>query len=320
MKKYILFIITLPNVTVFAQQTSQYTQYLFNKYGYNPAAAGSNINSGIEVIVGGRQQWVGFENAPTTNFFSANYTIKPERSYKRWHNFGLYLSRDKAGIFRSESYYVSYTLHLPLNKRYNLSFGIFAGARNVALDRNIISTSDPVYGATYSNYFFIYPDFIPGIRLYSKKFFLDLSIQQLYKNRLSQNNKQIGNKSVLAQQLYISLGKKIFLDNGFTVVPSINIHSSFVNIPSMELNVMGYYNKRIGIGASVRNKDFICGIFQIRFFKNMTAGFSYDYSISRLNRATPNTFEFMLGVTPMMNSMSPEKGKHNVAKCPNFDF
>lgn len=318
--RILIYIITFFSLVSFAQQTTQYTQFTFNKYGYNPAAAGSNINSGIEVIVGGRQQWIGFDNAPRTNFLSANYTIKPQRSYKRWHNFGLYLSRDKAGIFRSESYYLSYTLHLPLTNKYNISFGIFAGVRNFALDRGIISTSDPVYGATYPSYFLAYPDFIPGIRLYSKKLFIDVSIQQLYKNRLSQGDKQIGNKSVLAQQLYITLGKKFFLDNEFTIVPAINVHSSFVNIPSMELNVMAYYKKRIGIGATIRNKDFISGIFQIRFFKNMTAGFAYDYSINRLNRATPNTIEFMLGITPMMTAMGAEKGKHNVAKCPNFDF
>ena len=320
MMKYILSIFLLFSLTMIGQQTTQFTQFIFNKYGYNPAAAGTNINSGIEVIVGGRKQWIGFENAPTSNFLSFNYTIKPQRSYKRWHNVGLYLSRDKAGIFRSESYYVSYALHLPITNKYKISFGVFAGARNFALDRGVISMDDPVYGATYPNYFLAYPDFIPGIRIYSKKIFLDISIQQLYKNRLAQGDKQIGNKSVLAQQLYVSYGKKFFLDNGFTIVPAINIHSSFMYIPSMELNVMAYYKKRIGIGATIRNKDFISGIFQVRFYKIMTAGFSYDYSINRLNRSTPNTIEFMLGITPMMTAMGTEKGKHNVAKCPNFDF
>lgn len=318
--KYILYIFLFFSLTIIGQQTTQFTQFTFNKYGYNPAAAGTNINSGIEVIVGGRKQWIGFENAPTTNFLSFNYTIKPQRSYKRWHNVGFYMSREKVGIFRNESYYLSYTLHLPLSKRLNMSFGVFAGVRNLALDRKIISMDDPVYGATYSNYFLAYPDFIPGVRIYSKKMFFDVSIQQIYKNRQVQGNKQIGNKSVLVQQLYVSFGRKFILENDFVIVPAINLHSSFLNIPSVEGNIMAYYKKRIGIGATLRNKDFISGIFQIRFFKNMTAGFSYDYSINRLNPATPNTIEVMLGLTPMMSAMGAEKGKHNVAKCPNFDF
>ena len=135
-----------------------------------------------------------------------------------------------------------------------------------------------------------------------------------------QGDKQIGNKSILVPQLYTTFGKKFFLDNGFTVVPAVNVHSSFIGVPSIELNVMAYYAKRIGIGASIRNKDFISGIFQIRFLKNLTAGFSYDYSINRLNSTATNSLEFMIGLTPMMSAMDANKGRHSVAKCPNFDF
>lgn len=314
---YILLFLCLKN---FSQQTSQFTQFTFNKYVYNPAAAGTNINAGLEVILGTRKQWVGFENSPRTNFLSANYTFKPKRSYKRWHNVGLYMSKEKAGIFRNEGYYASYTLHMPMTNKYNMSFGIFAGVRNLAMDRNFISMADPVYGASYPGFFFAYPDFIPGIRVYSKKIFFDVSIQQLYKNRQVQGNKQIGNKSFLAPQLYVSFGKKFYLDNGLTLVPAVNLHSSFTNIPSIEINMMTYYRKRIGLGVTLRNKDFISGIFQVRFFKNVTAGFSYDYSINRMNSIAPNSLEFMIGLTPMMGSMGADKGNHNVAKCPNFDF
>jgi type IX secretion system PorP/SprF family membrane protein len=318
--RYYLYIIIFLCLKGFCQQTPQYTQFTFNKYGYNPAAAGTNINGGIEVMVGTRKQWVGFEHAPFTNFLSVNYTIKPERSYKRWHNVGFYMSKEQAGIFRSEGYYLSYTLHLPITKRYNMSFGVFGGVRNLAMDRNIISMSDPVYAASYPNFFFAYPDFIPGIRIYSKKMFFDVSVQQIFKVRQVQGDKQIGNKSVLTPQLYMSYGRKFKLDNGIMLVPALNVHSSFLNIPSMELNVMAYYRKRIGVGATIRNKDFISGILQVRILKNVVAGFAYDYSISRVHSVAPNTVEFMIGLTPMMTDKNADKASHSVAKCPNFDF
>lgn len=318
--KYLVYIILFFCVKSVAQQTGQYTQFTFNKYGYNPAAAGTNINGKLEIILGTRKQWIGFERSPSTNFMSVNYTFKPERSYKRWHNIGVYTSKEKAGIFRNEGYYLSYTLHLPLTNKYNMSFGVFAGVRNLAMDRNVISKSDPVYGVSYPNYFFTYPDFIPGIRIYSKKMFFDVSVQQVFKTRQTQGNKQIGNKSLLVPQLYVSYGKKFFLDNGLTVVPAVNLHSSFTNIPSIEINTMVYYKKRIGVGATIRNKDFISGIFQVRLIKNITAGFSYDYSINRMNSVAPNSLEFMIGLTPMISSMGADKGNHSVAKCPNFDF
>ena len=318
--KYFLYIFLFLQLTGIAQQTGQYTQFTFNSYGYNPAAAGSNINGKLEVITGLRKQWIGFDYAPASNFISANYTFKPERSYKRWHNAGVYLSQEKAGIFQNVGLYGSYTLHLPITNKYNMSFGIFAGVKRFALARGTISESDPVYAATYPSYFYAYPDFIPGIRIYSKKMFFDVSVQQIFKVRQVQGDKQIGNKSVLTPQLYLSYGKRIYMDNGFVVVPAINVHSSFTNIPSVELNIMAYYRKRIGVGATIRNKDFISGIVQLRIWQNVTAGFSYDYSINRIHSVATNSLEFMIGVTPIFASMGPDRGKHNVAKCPNFDF
>ena len=318
--KYSIYIFLFFCLKCISQQTGQYTQFTFNKYGYNPAAAGSNINGKLEVITGIRKQWVGFDNAPASNFISANYTIKPERSYKRWHNVGVYMSQEKMGIFKNESVYASYTVHLPITNKYFMSFGVFAGIRKFGMSKGTISQDDPVYGVTSANYFYAYPDFIPGIRIYSKKMFFDVSVQQVFKVRQVQGDKQIGNKSVLTPQLYMTYGKKMFLDNGITLVPAINLHSSFTNIPSMELNVMAYYRKRIGVGATIRNKDFISGIFQIRFWQNVTAGFAYDYSINRIHSTATNSLEFMIGVTPMFTAMGPDKGSRSVAKCPNFDF
>ena len=317
--KHILLIILFYSTGCFSQQTGQFTQYTFNKYGYNPAAAGTNINAKLEIITGIRKQWVGFDNAPASNFFSANYTLKPERSYKRWHNVGVYLAQEKVGVFQNVGLYGSYTLHMPLTNKYNISFGIFVGVKRFSIANNAISPNDPVYGVTSTTSFYAYPDIIPGIRLYSKKMFFDVSVQQIYKNRQEQGNKQIGHQSFLTHQLYLTYGKRFFLDNGFVLVPSVNIHSSFTNIPSIEFNFMSYYRKRIGLGASIRNKDFISGIFQFRFFKNCTAGFSYDYSINQLSSAAPHSLELMIGLTPMM-IMDGVGGKHKVAKCPNFDF
>ena len=318
--KYFVYIISLLNLTAIAQQTAQFTQFTFNNYFYNPASAGSNINAGVEIIAGTRQQWIGFRNAPGTNFLCANYTIKPERSYKRWHNFGFLMNKERAGIFRNESYYLSYTIHLPINKKTSMAFGIFAGTRYLAIDRSLISKDDPVYNSTYPNYFFIYPDFIPGIRINNKTSFLDISVHQLYKNKRSQGDKQIGNKSALVPQVYVSFGKKFFYDNGIVLQPAVNIHSSFTNIPSIELNMMAYYRKRIGVGFSVRNKDFISGIIQIRFLRNVTAGFAYDYSINKFNTVAPRTLEFMIGVTPLIALLGNEREKYSVNRCPDFDF
>lgn len=316
--KYLFYIFFSLSIGLYAQQTTQFTQFTFNKYGYNPAAAGTNINSKIEAIGGIRKQWVGMGRAPASNFFSVSYTFKPERSYKRWHNAGVYVSNDSYGLFQNFGIYGSYTLHLPVNKRTTISFGLFAGARRFSFSKSSLSSDDPVR-MNSAIYFWTYPDVIPGFRIYNKKMFFDVSIQQIYKNQQAQANKQIGNKSKLSQTVYISFGRRFFFDNYFVVVPAFNLKSTYTGLPSAEFNLMAYYKKRIGVGASVRDKNFISGILQLRVFKNSTVGFAYDYSLNKISSVSPHSVEIMFGITPMM-MLEGDKMKNSVAKCPTFDF
>jgi hypothetical protein len=70
----------------------------------------------------------------------------------------------------------------------------------------------------------------------------------------------------------------------------------------------------------LRNKDFISGIIQIRFLKNITAGFAYDYSINRIRSIATNSVEFMIGFTPLMKAADIGSMDHAVSKCPVFDY
>jgi type IX secretion system PorP/SprF family membrane protein len=317
--KFFVYIVLFLSATVVAQQTTQFTQFTFNKYGYNPAAAGTNINAGLEAVTGIRKQWVGFGNAPASNFFSATYTFKPQRSYRRWHNAGVYVLNDKAGIFQNVGIYGSYTLHLPLTNKWTASFGVMVGMRRFSLAKSLISPDDPVNAAS-STFVVAYPDIIPGIRLYTKKLFFDASVQQITKNRQAQGGKQIGNNSLLPPHVYLSLGRKFNVHPDVIVVPAVNVHGTVTSLPSIELNCIAYYRTRVGIGATLRNTDFISGILQVRFLKNVTAGFAYDFSINKFTSAYSNTLEFMIGFTPMMSALEDKRGKRNVAQCPNFDF
>src|SRR4051812_21935012 len=98
MKKitYILFFITAFLFSE-AQQMAQYTQFTFAKYALNPAAGGTSLKSPYEFVVGARRQWTDINNAPKSTFFAGNYTFIPKRSYRKWHNVGLFVDQDQSG-------------------------------------------------------------------------------------------------------------------------------------------------------------------------------------------------------------------------------
>ena len=79
MKKlvYILFFVIIEQIS-FAQQLPLYSQYLYNKFLINPAVAGSDGYTSLNLTA--RKQWVGLSGSPQTFSFGAQ-----TRFLKRGH-------------------------------------------------------------------------------------------------------------------------------------------------------------------------------------------------------------------------------------------
>jgi type IX secretion system PorP/SprF family membrane protein len=308
-----LIVITAP-----AQQTNRYTQYTLNNLGMNPAYAGSYQNK-VEIMMGRRNQWYGFDGAPVSNFVSVNYGYRPNYSFKGWHGFSAYVEQDKLGYFTQKSAYLGYAYHVRVFNGLNMGFGLMAGIRTFGITNGIGGAEDPAF-ANNKSLVRAYPDLIPGFRLYSKKMFLDISVKQLYVNRIKQGGKQIGTDAKLPPHYYITYGRKIHTGYyGLVVAPSVHVQSSLLSLPQVDLGCIVYYHKRIGLGANYRVNNAISGILQVNVMRNVVVGFAYDYTTTKFRAAAANSYEFMVGISPIM--MSDEKlNRNRVASCPSFDF
>jgi type IX secretion system PorP/SprF family membrane protein len=302
----------------FAQQTPTYSQFVLNNYMLNPAYAGTNL--GIEAVAGSRIQWVGMPGAPVTNFASVTFGHRKNFSYKGKHGYGFSAEDDRRGMFSSKSVYLSYAYHIRIFTGWNLAAGIAAGVRQMALNQIVYDNQDPAFNFQKS-FFLIYPDFIPGIRVYTKKLFFDVAIRQLYKNSIKEGSKHFGyNASPLDPTLVFMVKRKFLLGNNrWMVTPALSVQSTLKNIPYVQANCMVFYDKKIGVGASVNGGSFASGIIQIKVLKNTIFGFAYDYSINRLRAAAANTFEIMMVVTPGYTEEKQDYSRR-VANCPDFAF
>ncbi|HEY0031604.1 MAG TPA: PorP/SprF family type IX secretion system membrane protein [Bacteroidia bacterium] len=299
-----------------AQQSVQYSQFMMNEYGLNPAVAGSN--KGLMFMVGRRTQWRGFALAPETNFVSVNKDFG-KKGYKHyWHGVGAYVEQDKLGLFTSRAAYASYTIHLKLTSKYFLGFGVAAGVKSVVMLNSPASLTDPALMVNSPKV--ILPDVIPGLYLYSKKTSVGLSMRNVYKNTLKQGSKEIGTKGRLLPTAVFTINRK-FKSAGYdyVFVPGINIQSNFMGIPSAQFNIMAYFRQRVGLGITYRMHDAVCAMLQVRVFKNVVIGFAYDYTISRFRSANANSTETMMGFSPVMSSEGYDR-PNGAADCPKFDF
>ncbi|MGE0566705.1 MAG: PorP/SprF family type IX secretion system membrane protein [Bacteroidia bacterium] len=299
-----------------AQQTTQYTQFLFNKGGYNPAANGNSLLTEFEVVFGGRTQWIGLSNNPKSAFINGHYVFLPQRAYRGWHSVGAYVEQDHAGIFIDNGMYLSYVYHLLVSRGAVLSAGVYAGAKQFRLNSSFLDKNDPVIGSS-SRSFFAYPDIVPGIRYQTKKTYIELSIWQLsiFKQKGYFSSKQIGSPSLLPVHYIFGFGRKIKLPLDNNLYAAINIRGNYKEIPNFELCLMNYWYNRFAYGISLRDRNFLCGIYQIRIINNLVVGFAYDLAISKFFRAATNTVEVMVGISPIFGTSGKTKMRSAVDDC-----
>lgn len=316
MRIWILYFMLCLAVCSLAQQFPQYTQFVFNKIGYNPAASGTSVNAPFEIIGGARTQYVGVTNNPKSEFISFNYNFVPQRSYSKWHNVGMYIDQDQNGLFVKNDVWLSYTFHLLLTKKMVLSAGVFAGIKQFRISAGNLDRNDPAV-ARSSAAVIGYPDIVPGVRLTAKKFFVDFGLQQVTMYSQKGIGGQIGSPSKLLPHYNLSFGKKAPWNDYNTLMIAVNIRSSVVFLPSWEINVMNYYDKRFAYGASLRSKNFVSAIIQFRMLRNINIGLAYDLSINKMLPASPNTFELMFAVSPIFGGeLVPEKAnRFSVDDC-----
>jgi type IX secretion system PorP/SprF family membrane protein len=312
---YIVILLLLAS-SLKAQQNVQFSQFMLNDYGLNPAVAGSS--KGLTFLFGRRVQWRGFEYAPETNFASVTRAFG-KKGYKRyWHGLGAYVEQDKFGAYSNKAAYASYAIHMKLDRKFHIGFGIAAGVKSYAITNSIYDANDPALASRGGKV--IVPDIIPGIYLYSKKIVAGVAVRNLYSNRLKQGNKEIGANSKLLPNTYLTFARKFVTDSyDFIIVPAVHIQTSFVTIPVSNFNCMVYYRKRVGLGVSYRMHDAVVGMIQVRIFSNVVVGFSYDHTISRFRAAKANSNEFMMGFSPIMSTENYERSEGTV-DCPRFEL
>lgn len=302
-----------------AQQTAMYTQYTFNKAGLNPAGSGLDINQEINYVIGTSRQWLGMDNAPKQNFFNLSYTIRPPRSYKSWQNAGIYVDLDDSGLMTNAGAYGSYTKHFLIRKRMVISVGAMLGARRYQRSVGVFDQNDPAVQNNRSAVT-VYPDLIPGVRISDKKYFVGFSARHITINKLQDfKGRRIGSPSRLRPSLYFEYGHMFTLSEHLLMMPSLAVNTPIISPPLVDASLLFYYANRVGLGVGLRNTSFASGILQIRFLQNVTAGFAYSYPLNAFKYAARNSFEIMVGVTPMgMSTLLT--GRHSIAKCPTMSY
>ena len=315
-----LFVLLLCRLGASAQQLPQYTQYTFNELLINPAVTG--VESYWDIKSGFRSQWTGLQGAPQTTYLTLSVPLGKtftENDYSQMirntdnpigrndalsysasadhHGVGLSLVSDKTGQIRQTHIDATYAYHLKLNDVTNFSAGASFGINSINLNTSQITLVNPLDPAIYGgNSNQIQPEAALGVWLYSARYFIGASAQQLLPSTISFNNVSVLNQGKTYAQYFFTAGYKLFVSDDVTALPSV-VFKPFDKGPlSFDANIKFAFKDVFWVGGSYRKDDAASASFGFNLGGYMSLGYSYDYTTSPLNNVSNGTHEIMLGL------------------------
>lgn len=309
-KKISILLLLTSSFVGFAQQVPQFTNYLTNQFAYNPAVAGSK--DCLDITLGHRTQWSGFEGAPVTTYGSFNTTLKQDKfglGYK--HAIGLVALNDSYGPFNRSKLKAAYAYHLPLTRDILFSMGMFFGIEQINFDASNVTlinyNDDAVNNSRRST---IFPEITPGVFLQSDLWFAGATFQQTLGNR----KKAVGtDETKLTRHGTLMGGLNIPVSNDWSLVPSTLFKFSKAAPWAIDVNVMADYKRKFSMGISYRNTDAVAALINFNLLNYFRVGYAYDYTLSKIRFGGFNTHEVTLSINPC--------GFREEAKyaCPTFN-
>lgn len=334
MKRFLLIVFTLASTTVWAQDP-QFSQYYQAPLYLNPGFTG--ITPQQRFVLNHRIQWPSLPQAFSTYAFSYDIFVNELRS-----GFGVLVTTDKMGSagWRSTMASLQYSYKVKIADNLVFSPGLSFGYGTNGIDRSRLRMGDGLEYAGISldpelnklgrqSYF----DFGSGFLLYSKAMWLGASFMHMNRANLS----VLGEVSRLPMKTAIHGGIRMKLFSGLRsrssgdyLTPSFIYRMQGNTFSQLDLGV-NYHVDPVSVGVWYRGKPFKKSvintveqdaliIFLGLYFKQLSIGYSYDFTVSEMQTSSGGSHEisliYELNAKPSRKS---SKNKYKLIPCPTFN-
>ncbi|MES2544726.1 MAG: type IX secretion system membrane protein PorP/SprF [Bacteroidota bacterium] len=288
MKKiFSILVVTFISVTTYAQQDSQFTQYMYNTVTINPAYAGArNV---LSVFGMHRTQWVGLDGAPLTNVISINTPIKHTNL-----GMGVTIINDKIGPSDENSISADISYSIKTSEDYKLAFGMKATANLLNIDFNklsIYNENDDLASQNVVNRFS--PNIGAGLFLSSDKTYFGLAIPNLLETEHFDTNATAKVASEKAH-VYLMAGRVYDINADFKFKPSIL--TKFVKGAPLQADLSAnfIYQQKFTLGVAYRWDAAISGLAGFQVNDSWFIGYAYDRDITKISGYSSGSHEIFL--------------------------
>jgi type IX secretion system PorP/SprF family membrane protein len=290
----LLTVLLFFSVVLCAQQDAQYTQFMYNKLGFNPAVAGSPESTLFQVAA--RQQWLGLDEAPSSQVATFNTPLTAAGT-----GVGARLSRVTIGLEQQYNVEGSYAYRFAIGRGTRLGIGLSASARYFNIDYpNARPTQGggidvAIPGATESK---IVPNFGAGLYVDGPNYYVGLSLP-----RLLESNIDLGDETTIisreARHYYFMGGIKFALSEKLAIEPQML--AKFVNGAPFDadFNVTAHIGQNLFTGVSYRlggngggeSASVLAGLY---LSEKLSMCMAYDLGLSDLKSSQNGSIELVL--------------------------
>lgn len=269
----------------FAQQDSQYTQYMYNTITVNPAYAGSR---GMLSIFGlHRSQWIGLEGAPRTNAFSVNTPLNGNHL-----GLGVSIVNDKIGptVENTFSADVSYTV--PTSETVKLSFGIKGTANLFNINMNKLDPQKQGDRQFQNLDGKFSPNIGAGIYWHSDKAYLGLSVPNFIESdRYDDDQVAIFKEKI---NYYLIAGYVFDINPSIQFKPALL--TKLVQGAPLQVDVSGnfMFDEKFVLGLGYRWDASVSAMAGFQVSEGLYIGYAYDHETTRLQKYNSGSHEIFL--------------------------
>jgi type IX secretion system PorP/SprF family membrane protein len=284
----------------YAQQAAQYSLYMLNPYGINPAAAG--LENTLIATGGFRSQWGGIEGKPVTQYLNVVLPLSIVSS-----GVGISIHNESIGARKGLAAKASYNYMVRMGNGL-LSFGAAGGILQGALDGTKLRTPSGSYeqGAAIDHKDKLLtavslngtvPTFDAGVYYKSEKFDVGLSASNITEAKLQLTGQR--NLNVLLKRNYFAIIQTHFnVLSNVVLYPSVLVKSDVIQT-QVDFSTFLQYNDNIFLGASFRGyskntQDALAVFGGVKLSPKMKLAYSYDITLSGLNTIAQATHEIVL--------------------------
>lgn len=318
---FFLAFILFSGSLAYGQQFPVYSQYMMNSFLLNPAVAGHEGYTAINLTV--KEQWLGLDDTPSTYAISGqsrllkNSYVSRSKSIRRRRRvmsrsgrvgLGGYIFNETRGALTKTGFSFTYGYHLTL-RRSQLSFGanLQGFQYNIDFEKiNLENPDDRLLMETDPNAYILDAGF--GVYFSEKNLYAGISALNLFESLLKLSERE-GSGFVLERQYLAMAGYRIDMMDYLYIEPSALLKVSENAVAQLDANLKLYVKENYWAGISYRTGSYssistestsgrgssliIMGGARVDKF---LLGYAFDYSFSSISARSIGSHELMFAV------------------------